>query len=247
MEIHQVKGKLVNSYIVCEDEKLFVVDVEYRGEKYVLGYIDTILKRPITDVELILCTHDDFDHIGGIRNLAKECQAKTALPYASGSIYHKLLNDPTGSAIRATTAAQEMLKPRAWDMYANPKRYYEAKRKPIKLVESRLNHEERHRSPDFRLRNHDPLPFFPDWEVIHTPGHSWDSCCYFHSPTKSLITGDTLLGSAKKGRPVLPSIFSNQIQLAISVKKLKKLNPEHIFPAHGSVLHGDHLLEKVHF
>lgn len=247
MEIHQVKGKLVNSYVVCEKEKLFVVDVGFRGAKYVLGYIDTVLKKNVLDVELVVCTHDDPDHIGGLRALAKECHAKTALPYASGSIYQKWINDPTGSAIKATTTAQEMFRPRAWDMYANPKRYRDAKKKPIKHVESRLNQKERHQSPDFRLRNRDLLPLFKDWEVIHTPGHTWDSCCYFHAPSQSLITGDTILGSARKEKPVAPSVLSNPIQLAISIKRLKKLKPLHIYPAHGSELHGENILEKIKF
>ncbi len=247
MEIHQVKGKIVNSYIVCEGPRLFVVDVAYRGAKYVLGYIDEVLKKSIQDVDLVICTHDDPDHIGGLRSLAKECNAKTGLPYASGSLFLKWLNDPTGRAIRAATGVQEAFRLRAWDMYANPRRHRDAKLKPIKHTESRLNEKERYSSPDFRLKNRDTLPFFPGWKVIHTPGHTWDSCCYFHESSKSIITGDTILGSAKKDRPVTPSILSNPMQLARSIKKLKKLKPIHIYPAHGSDLHGETVIDKIRF
>ncbi len=247
MEIHQVKGKLVNSYIILQKEKICVVDVAYRGEKYVLGYIDQILNRDTHDVELIVCTHDDPDHISGIRALAKECQSKTGLPFASGKRYRKFINDPAGAAIRATTVAQEIFQPRMWDMYANPKRYQEAKSKPIKYAETRLDHKDRRKSPDFRLKNHDELPGFPGWEVLHTPGHTWDSCCFFHKPSRSIITGDTILASAKKGRPIVPSILSNPIQLATSIKKLKKVYPLHIYPAHGSHLHGENIMDKIRF
>jgi len=32
-----------------------------------------------------------------------------------------------------------------------------------------------------------------EWEVIHTPGHTIDSICLYHEPTKTAITGDTVL------------------------------------------------------
>ncbi len=32
-----------------------------------------------------------------------------------------------------------------------------------------------------------------EWEVIHTPGHTIDGICLYHEPTKTAITGDTVL------------------------------------------------------
>ena len=77
------------------------------------------------------------------------------------------------------------------------------------------------------------------------PGAHWDSCCYFHAETKSLISGDTLLGSAKKNRLVLPSVFSNRSQIRSSVRRLEALMPEHVYPGHGSEFHGENLLPSL--
>jgi hypothetical protein len=35
-----------------------------------------------------------------------------------------------------------------------------------------------------------------EWEVIHTPGHTVDSICLYHRPTRTLATGDTVLPNA---------------------------------------------------
>ena len=35
-----------------------------------------------------------------------------------------------------------------------------------------------------------------DFEVIHTPGHTIDGVCYYHAPTKTAFTGDTVLPEA---------------------------------------------------
>ena len=50
MRIHQVKGRLVNSYIVEQDADLCVVDVAWRGEKYVLGHVREVLGRDPADI-----------------------------------------------------------------------------------------------------------------------------------------------------------------------------------------------------
>ena len=243
MQIHQVKGRLVNSYIVDEDGRLFVVDVALRGEQYVLGYLHEVLQRPPSDVELVICTHDDPDHSGGIFALARECHARVGLPYASFSLVRKLWHNPAGLVYRLVTALREMGRARMWRMYLSSQRSRQARprrpaRTPSRLADRRI-------PPDYRLKHNQPLPGFPNWVVLHTPGHSWDSCCYFHRPSRSLITGDTLLGSQKQGRVVLPAIYANPRQMARTVTLLKSLNPTSIYPGHGSVFHGEDLLAHL--
>ncbi len=245
MKIHRVKTRFVNSYIVENEGRMFVVDIAARGEKYILGYIEKVLKRKIEDVVLVVCTHDHIDHIGGVRGLAKECNAKFGLPLAADSFYLKFSNDPSGSLFRLTTGIQESFQPRAWDMYLNMERGRMARTLPVKPTSSKLNLNEKQRKPDFRLIGNKLLSGFQDWRVIHTPGHTWDSCCYYHIPSKSLITGDTLLGSSRQGRLVMPAIYSNPLQMAKSLKKLKRLNPENVFPGHGSCFSGKNLLEHL--
>jgi glyoxylase-like metal-dependent hydrolase (beta-lactamase superfamily II) len=70
-----------------------------------------------------------------------------------------------------------------------------------------------------------------DWEVIHTPGHTIDSICLYHGPTKTAITGDTVLphsiGDADKtGGGRLDHYL-------YGLKQLLKKDIENILPGHG--------------
>ena len=245
MQIHQVKSRHVNSYIVEDSKGLLVIDVAWRGEKYVLGYIREVLNRQVDDVKLVICTHGDPDHSGGIVRLAKICHAKIGIPYATQSPLLKLINDPAGIFFRLITAFREGLRPRAWTMYANPKRDARAKTLPIYTPETVDHHESFDGKPNFRLKNQSTLPGFAEWWVLHTPGHSWDSCCYYHQPSHTLVSGDTLLGSNKKGYLVAPSIYSNPLQMKRTIRILKELDPTSVYPGHGGYFEGDGLLDHL--
>ena len=89
------------------------------------------------------------------------------------------------------------------------------------------------------------IPGFPQWRVIHTPGHTEDSCCYFHAASGSLISGDTILGSGRTGRLVLPAIYRDRDQLRRSIIALNELAPAAVYPGHGTHLHGAGILEAL--
>lgn len=246
MKIHQVKTRLVNSYVVEYPRKLLVMDVAVRCHRYVLGFIEQELKRDIHDVNMVICSHDDPDHMGGINALARLCQAQVAIPLAAGAPLRKLINDPSGALTRGVTSMREMFRARAWDMYLNPKRTLQARRAarfdaaPLKedihgQVGAKMH-------CDFRLKHGGHIPGFSDWIVVHTPGHSWDSVCFYHAASKSLLSGDTLLGSAKKGRLVIPAIYSNRAQTLETLSRLRKLPIHTVYPGHGSVMVGDKLI-----
>jgi glyoxylase-like metal-dependent hydrolase (beta-lactamase superfamily II) len=70
-----------------------------------------------------------------------------------------------------------------------------------------------------------------EWEVIHTPGHTIDSICLYHGPTKTAITGDTVLPDSiadadKTGGGRLDHYL-------YGLKQLLKKDIENILPGHG--------------
>ena len=243
MKIHQVKTRLVNTYVVEYPDKIFIMDVAVRSHRYVLGFIEHELKRDIKDVKLVTCSHDDPDHMGGVRRLATLCGAEIAIPNHAGALRSKFLGDPTGFFIRAVTALREGLRARMWTMYFNPKRSRRAKKKPKyladKLQHMRNRNQERIKKKRLRIAGNDTLPGFPDWQVLHTPGHSWDSTCFYHPASGSLLSGDTLLGSAKLNKVVVPSIYANATQTEASLAMLRELHIKTVYPGHGSVISGE--------
>lgn len=240
MKIHQVKTRLVNTYVVEYPDRIFIIDVAVRTHRYVLGFIEHELKRSVHDVVLVTCTHDDPDHMGGIRRLAVLCNADIAIPRYAGALRSKFLKDPVGPFVRAVTALREGLRGRMWTMYFNPRRSKRARQKP--------RYEGRPPAPAgttrikkrrFRVAHEETLPGFDDWQVIHTPGHSWDSTCFYHPESGSLVTGDTLLGSARQNRVVVPSIYGNTRQMERSLDLLRELTVTAVYPGHGSVIQGE--------
>lgn len=244
MQVHLIKTRLANAVAVEYDDRLFVVDVARGCHRQVLGGIEQTCQRPVEDIHLALCTHDDPDHMGGLGALAELCAADVALPFASGSRAHKMMNDPFGSMTRFTTGLAEAMRPRMWNMYANPDRDKAARDLPHYQGGKDTTSEAFAVEPQ-RLKDGDCIPGFEEWRVIHTPGHSWDSCCYFHEESSSLISGDTLLGSRRKERVVLPAIYANQIHFRKSLAKLKALDIRTVYPGHGMAIHGENLLDDL--
>ena len=76
-----------------------------------------------------------------------------------------------------------------------------------------------------------------EWEVIHTPGHTIDSICLYNQPTKTAITGDTVLPHAmadadKTAGGSLDHYF-------YGLKQLLRKDIENILPGHGVPVAGD--------
>lgn len=74
-------------------------------------------------------------------------------------------------------------------------------------------------------------------KVIHTPGHTMDSICLYHEPTKTLFSGDTVLPY------YLPSpdekLGGNLQSFVQSVKGLMSLEAENLLPGHFIPVFGE--------
>lgn len=243
MKIHLVKTRYVNSYVIEESQGLMIIDVAMRCDGFVLKHIKQEMNLSICDVRLVVCTHDDPDHIGGVAALAKSCHVTSAIPYASRRPHIKLYRNPTGPFVRTITSVREAFRERSREMYANPDR--DARYQHVQNIHLDEPATQRFVTPQRRLKNGMRLDEFPDWEVLHTPGHSWDSICFFHHPSRSLVTGDTVLGSSRKGLLVHPSIYANPVALRKTLRKLRRLQPRSVHPGHGSVFAGEGLLDHL--
>ena len=245
MEVHRVKTRLVNTYVMAYPDRLLVVDVAAGCEARVLGFITHELQRPVGDVALVTCTHDDPDHMGGVHLLAEATGARTALPLAAGNSWRKFLRDPASLLVRPITSVREMFRPRAREMYGNPARRIAADAEPQVSPERLAGAADTAPLKAMRLKHGARLPGFEDWRVVHTPGHSWDSLCFYHEATGSLLSGDTLLGSAPRNTLVQPAIYGNPWQLRRSLRRLRQLQVRVVYPGHGTPIVGDDVLERI--
>jgi len=104
-----------------------------------------------------------------------------------------------------------------------------------KGIRSRVTH---------RLVDGQSLPGHPEWEVIHTPGHTDDSICLYSSKHTSLISGDTIINL--RGRLTLnPLLKLDSRALLESLKKLEQLEVDKIYPGWGDPVFGKDILGRV--
>ncbi len=246
MQIYLVKTRLVNSYVVTYPDRILVIDVAVGCHKHVAAFITGKLSRDLSDIKFIICTHDDPDHLGGVRDLARISGAAIGLPWASKSLRRKIMNDPNAFYFRFFSSFREAFRSRSWAMYANADRSRRFKSEVESLTGQKIPNTIRTKQPPnkTRIKDGQALRGFEDWQLIHTPGHSWDSCCYYHRESESLISGDTLLGSRRQGKLVAPAILANPRHLRKSYARLSELPISSVYPGHGSIIEGKRLIHR---
>lgn len=80
-----------------------------------------------------------------------------------------------------------------------------------------------------------------DLEIVHTPGHSPGSICFYAADTKVLICGD-LVFEQGVGRTDLP--FGNLDELQRSITTVSMLDTELLLPGHGRIIEGENNIKR---
>lgn len=177
----------------------------------------------------IILTHGHFDHVGGLIELVRKWEVPVyahpmEMPYLTGKKSYPV---PDGSVEGGMLAKMS-------PMYPN---------EPIDLGEAV------HPLPD-----DGSIPGLPEWQWLHTPGHSPGHVSFFRDSDKLLLSGDAfitvkqdsfynvLTQEAKVSGP--PNYLTTDWDAAYeSVKKLAALEPKKVVPGHG-VMMKDEDLEK---
>jgi glyoxylase-like metal-dependent hydrolase (beta-lactamase superfamily II) len=105
-----------------------------------------------------------------------------------------------------------------------------------------------------RLR---PLTELPDWEILHTPGHTPGHVSFFRAADRTLLVGDafcttkpeSFFEAALLQNPELhgpPSYFTSDWNAARkSVQRLAELKPAIVAPGHGKPLSGVNVADAL--
>lgn len=79
-----------------------------------------------------------------------------------------------------------------------------------------------------------------DFELIHSPGHSPESICFYCKSEKILIPGDVIFAQ-NTGRVDLPG--GNAEELKQSIEELSQLEIEYLLPGHMDVVTGTEVVK----
>ncbi len=198
-----------------------------------LDYLETQLKAAgfgFNDIEKILLTHGHVDHIGLVKSIRKaanrpiECflhpddRLKVSWESFQNNFWGKEEEDfltRAGSPVNVRKKMQDRFS------------YFKGLADPLKDF-SFLKDGDHFSNKDY------------DLTVIHTPGHSPGSCCFYESNRKILFTGDVIIKhitpnpfvELKKKFLNIPGYQALTIYLD-SLEKLKALEPAFVFTGHG--------------
>jgi len=170
---------------------------------------------PFKRLNKIIITHQDIDHIGGIKSILEELPDVEVLaheeekPYIQGEKKFVRLN--SSFMDRINTFPEEAQK-KILDMFKNA---------PVKVDKTLIDSQE--------------LPDCGGIIIIHTPGHTPGHICLYHKTSKTMIVGDALnVIDGQLAGPNIQLMNEEETEKAInSLKKLEKFDIRNVVSYHG--------------
>jgi hydroxyacylglutathione hydrolase len=208
--VHNITDRfsMVNTYLIAE-ERLVVVDPSSELIIDLLQeYLQQVLRRAITDIDLIVLTHLQFGEDTGLKILRNRSNAPIA---ASSTIQQLAALQQERHALGHIAQHMFPSKSRHFDPF--PPDYY----RQVKLI-------------DLWLEDGAVLPHHSDWRVINSSTPTPEALCLYNPFTWELLCGDTMV--IQSGAPLLRR-GSNRSQREELVSVLHRLQVNYLYPTHG--------------
>ncbi len=215
--IHALEGYIETLYLVEYPNKLLLLDGGCRCDaSTVVQFIESI-GRTMDDLKLIVVTHPHPDHSGA----APVLQRQYKIPIAASP----MLNDWYRGISGWITQQVDIVLT-----------YYVArkKKKPFKRLAF-----PRFIQIDHPLSSEDPLPFFEDWTLLFTPGHTTVDHSVFHEESSTAYLADLLIGLGTRYHSPYPIASPNQYRDSLATMRDRQI--EHVLLAH----HGLHTVPSA--
>lgn len=210
MHIHQITGYIQQIYLVEYTDKLLLLDGCCRCDVAILQqFITQTLQRPLTDLKLVLVTHMHPDHAGAAHQLRKLTGCQIASANAATQWYAGVSGLLTfvGDFLLAHYMAKRLGKPKV-NLWYSP--FLQA---------------------DYLLNSGDTLPYFSEWQVLTTSGHTDRDLTAYHANTQTAYVADLIIKLKHKYVAPFPVVNPNAYQQ--SLKLIQNLAPQRLLLAHG--------------
>lgn len=182
------------------------------------------------DLGAVVATHGHVDHVAGLTALTSDHRAEVLLPRSVESMLAgaRPLRSP-GPAAMSRILPVVAEQPRDWSALGE-----------LRPLMGRIGYDGRHiafpMGADGWLDDGATLPGAPTWRVVHAPGHTDDATCLYHEPTRTLISGDSIVSFA--GRAWCNPEYVDADASTETAARLRALPVEHLLPGHGHVVTG---------
>lgn len=220
-------GYIQTTYLVEYRDGLLLFDSGTNADVDVfLSFIESELKRDISDLKLVVVSHMHPDHSGGAMRLKKKTGCKIAAPFNANEWYQGVDGSIEKSIDTLLT-------------------YYVAKKKNRKYLNIVFP---KHLEIDYPLQDGDRLPLFADWSVMSAYGHTTCDISLINEKENYIYIADNIV---KTGRGfVLPYPMVDPVNFKEVIERYQKLPIEKYLLAHHgmfqkSQLDFDSILKKV--
>ena len=201
-----------SNVIVVNEEELTVIDTGLPGSSpRIIEFLRSLGRSP-EEINLIIVTHNHFDHVGGLVELRRLTRAKVAA--------HKADVDGTEGCLPYPGMVRRLLSVRPFSNL-----------RPVFLLEPDL--------VDIQLAGGEVLEPLGGLEVIHTPGHTPGSISLFSAQKRLLIVGDALNKRRQTLRLPPKMVSANQAQAMNSIRRMAQLDFDILCLGHGRPLTND--------
>lgn len=230
---------LYNCYVIHDggNGQPFVVDLGLPSQIPFVAKVLSDRGSDLSELGAAIATHGHADHVGGLPTLRDQHGTDVYLPIAIAEMRAgtRALRPP---GIKEVLQILPVMASQPRDLAASREVSGTAASIGWNGKEVRLPFE-----PDSWLSDGDHLPGLPDWQVLNTPGHSDDSTCLFHAPSRTLLSGDAVLSA--NGRAWFNPEFVDPELSAISEARLRALDVEYLLPGHGLVVTGSRVMTEA--
>ena len=212
--ITRIESSGVNCYLVKTKEGFILIDTGYAKDREIIDA--ALVKAGCDNLNLIVLTHGDFDHVGNCAYLRKKFGCKVAMHADDVGMVEKgdmFWNREMGRAMRAIGKLFTLIK------------------------RIRLDDEDMF-SPDIFLKDRQHLTESGfDATVHHLPGHSKGSIGLL------IKDGDLFCGDifTNVSMPKRSELLSNRSDYAKSLERIQSLEIQTVHPGHGLPFHKNSL------
>ncbi len=207
--------------LIWDDNTAILVDAGMMSALPVIKKAMEDAGVPFERLDKIMVTHQDFDHIGGIKDILDELPEVKVLAHEEDKPYIQ----GEKKLVRVNSNFMERISDLSEEEQEKVLYMFENSSAPV----------------DITLADGEELADCGGIVVIHTPGHTPGHICLYHKATKTLIVGDAMNISQGQlvGTNNLILTEEDAKTAADSLKKFEKYDVENVITYHGGLFNDD--------
>ena len=207
--------------LIWDADTVILVDAGIMGTLPVIKKAMEDADVPFERLTKIIVTHQDIDHIGGIKNILNELDEVKVLAHEEDKPYiqgEKKLVRLNSNFMDRINALPEEEREKVLDMFENAS------------VEV-----------DMTLTDGEELTDCGGIVIIHTPGHTPGHICLYHKATKTLVVGDAMnVFDGQLTGTNVQLLSEEDTKTAInSLKKFEEYDIENVISYHGGLFNNN--------